>query len=871
MNKKRYLYSLPIILLLIVVIVGFIATDYLGNKARREIILESQASVLTLSTYVSSTFTTIEGAVKSLSGAPHITLALLSKHDQDIKNANDVLDRYNSAMNTSVSYLMDTNGTTIASSNRNDPDSFLGISYRFRPYFQEAAKGQPYHYFALGITSGKRGFYASYPVHNPPGKVIGVVTMKKDLDDMGIFFRKYPFCFLISPEGIIFLSSKPEMVRKGLWPLDKTTQEKLITSQQFGNKPFEAVTQKKIADGTEVTFEGKDYFVSRKVIDSGGWSIVLLNPTHRILIYKLIGVLATIFVCFLIMVFAGTLYLTERSNEAIRQSEERKRQLLHAAGDGIFGVDATGRTTFVNPAALLMLGFAEEEMSGRMVHALIHHSHRDGSNYPVEDCPMYASLTKAVDSHVEDEVFWRKDGSNFPVDYFSSPITKDGKVEGVVVTFKDITERKRTEEALRESGERYRVLVENASDIIFRTDVNGQLTFVNPAMIHVTGYEKEELIGKHYTILIRSDMRDNAIKFFGRQMVKGLHNTYSEYPIITKDGRNLWFGQNTQLIVKDGKVVGFQVVSRDITELKRMEEKLRFEEQRFRAFVEHSSDMIVLVNPEGVILYVNPAIESVLGFKPEERIGAKGSEIVHPDDIEALADVFNTLSRDTNSPVMNAELRLRHKDGSWRTLEAVGSNLVKNNVVESIIINYRDITERKKAEEQIQYLATHDLLTDLPSLRFAKDRMSVALNMARRYKKAVAVMFIDLDGFKDVNDTLGHDAGDYVLKQVAKRLLSCVRETDTVARVGGDEFLIIATEINNPENAAQIAEKVIHLISQPIIFNGRQAVVSVSIGIALFPDDSIDMDQLIKKADEAMYRVKKAGKNGFRFISDTVN
>jgi diguanylate cyclase (GGDEF)-like protein/PAS domain S-box-containing protein len=459
------------------------------------------------------------------------------------------------------------------------------------------------------------------------------------------------------------------------------------------------------------------------------------------------------------------------------------------------------------------------------------------------------------------------------------------------------------------------------------------------------------------------------------------------------------FTQRVEFMGEFSQSFNAMVIQLDQTlnELVRKDDKLRFEEQRFRALVEHSSDMIVLVNPEGVITYVNPAIESVLGFKPEERIGAKGIETVHPDDINALADSFNTLTRDTNSPVVNAELRLRHKDGSWRTLEAVGSNMVNNNVVESIILNYRDITERKKAEEalkqsevflntlinsipipvfyknrdgqyvgfnkafetffgatkeqligktvfdintpelariyhakdnelfesggeqyyesqvkntfgvtrdvifskaaltdskgnvsgligaiydisdrkkaeeQIQYLATHDLLTDLPSLRFAKDRMSVALNMARRYKKAVAVMFIDLDGFKDVNDTLGHDAGDYVLKQVATRMLSCVRETDTVARVGGDEFLIIATEINDPENAAQIAEKVIHLVSQPIIFNGRQAVVSVSIGIALFPDDSIDMDQLIKKADEAMYRVKKAGKNGFRFTNDTVN
>ena len=220
MNKKRYLYSLPIILLLIVVIVGFVATDYLGNKARQEIISESQASVLTLSTLcILYILQPLKAPLNPCPELPHITLALFCKRDQDIKNANDVLDRYNSAMNTSVAYLMDTNGTTVASSNRNDPDSFLGISYRFRPYFQEAAKGQPYHYFALGITSGKRGFYASYPVHNPPGKVIGVVTIKRILMIWGSFSENTPFAFSSARRALFFCPASRKWFEKvsGRW------------------------------------------------------------------------------------------------------------------------------------------------------------------------------------------------------------------------------------------------------------------------------------------------------------------------------------------------------------------------------------------------------------------------------------------------------------------------------------------------------------------------------------------------------------------------------------------------------------------------------------------------------------------------------
>ncbi len=412
------------ILLLIVAVAGWFVTDHLVHEARQEIIGESQASVLTLTIHLSSTFNNLKGAVKSLAGSPWIAPALMSKRERDMEQANSALDRYNSALNATVSYLMDADGLTVASSNRNDPDSFVGKSYRFRPYFQDAAKGQPGRYFAIGVTSGKRGFYASYPVQNRLGKVLGVVTMKKNLDEMEIFFSKYPFCFFINPDGIIFLSSSPAMVLKRLWPLGKAAQEKLIASQEFGYNLSETFFLKKeIADGTEVNLAGKDYFVSRKVIDSDGWSIVLLTPTDRIGTYRLIGILATISVSVLIMVFSGIIYVRNRSREVIRQSEEGKRLLLQATGEGIFGLDSKGQVTFVNPAALRMLGFAEEEMLGQKVHDLIHYSHKDGSNYPVEDCPMNTSYAKGIENRVTDEFLWRKDGISFPVEYSSMPIT----------------------------------------------------------------------------------------------------------------------------------------------------------------------------------------------------------------------------------------------------------------------------------------------------------------------------------------------------------------------------------------------------------------------------------------------------------------
>jgi 5-methylcytosine-specific restriction enzyme A len=292
--------------------------------------------------------------------------------------------------------------------------------------------------------------------------------------------------------------------------------------------------------------------------------------------------------------------------ERNRKLAERAKK-IHAAGEGIFGVDATGRVTSINPAALRMLGFTEEEILGQSAHSLIHHSHEDGSKYPVEDCPMYASYTKATESSVTEEALWRKKGSCFPVEYYSRPIIKDGKVMGAVVTFSDITERKRS-------------------------------------------------------------------------------------------------------------------------------------------------------------------------------------------------------------------------------------------------------------EEKIQRMAYHDSLTGLPNRNLFSDRLGIALAQARRNQKTVGVAMLDLDKFKDVNDALGHGVGDLLLKAATERLNTALRKGDTVARFGGDEFVLILPDLRVIEDAIQVAQKIVDSFCKPFLVDTHQLTVTTSIGIAIYPNDGTDEAMLLKNADIAMYQAKQAGR-----------
>ena len=569
------------------------------------------------------------------------------------------------------------------------------------------------------------------------------------------------------------------------------------------------------------------------------------------------------------------LTVRKQAEEILKESEEQVRLLLNSTAEAIYGIDLKGDCTFANPSCLRMLGYADTQLLGRNMHRLIHHSHPDGSPMALEECSIYRAFRDGTGTHRDDEVLWKADGTCFPVEYWSYPQIVNSEVSGAVVTFIDITERKQAEKALRESRQQFQGLVETLYDWVWEVDTEGRYSYVSPQVKNILGYEPHEILGKTPVDLMPPEEAKSVSKKFGALIKERKPIVALENINIHKDGHLVVLETNgLPFSNADGNFKGYRGTDRDITVRKQAEKLLATERQRLSYILEGTNVGTWEWNVQTGETIFNERWAEVIGYTMQELAPVSIDtwvKFAHPDDLKVSADLLAQHFR-KELPYYECEMRMRHKNGNWvwvldrgrvATWMDDGSPLVMSGT-------HQDITERKLAEAQIHHLATHDGLTDLPSLSLAKDRLSMALGMARRNKTALAVMFIDLDGFKTVNDTLGHDAGDHVLSQVAQRLLSCARETDTVARVGGDEFLLISTGLHAAENATQIAEKVIRLVSQPVIINGRQAVVSTSIGIALYPDHGEEMDRLIKQADEAMYRIKNAGKNGFRFADAAI-
>jgi diguanylate cyclase (GGDEF)-like protein/PAS domain S-box-containing protein len=287
---------------------------------------------------------------------------------------------------------------------------------------------------------------------------------------------------------------------------------------------------------------------------------------------------------------------------------------------------------------------------------------------------------------------------------------------------------------------------------------------------------------------------------------------------------------------------------------------LQRSEERFRSLVRNASDGIVVLGPDGQIRYESPAVERILGRPPSGPTSRPATTDIHPDDRAAVERRFADVARVSGSEA-GLEFRARHADGTWRTLEAIVKNLLDDPAVGGVVVNYRDITERKALEEQLRHQAFHDVLTGLANRSLFRDRLDHALARASRGADPTAVLYLDIDDFKSVNDRFGHAEGDRLLVGVGQRLQSATRAGDTVARLGGDEFAVIVEEAD-PAEARSAADRILAAFAEPFDLDGRQIVVRASIGIAIHDVDSGDAEELLRQADIAMYAAKARGGDG---------
>jgi diguanylate cyclase (GGDEF)-like protein/PAS domain S-box-containing protein len=317
--------------------------------------------------------------------------------------------------------------------------------------------------------------------------------------------------------------------------------------------------------------------------------------------------------------------------------------------------------------------------------------------------------------------------------------------------------------------------------------------------------------------------------------------------------------ERQQLVMENRRL--YQAAQRELTERRRAEDALRQSEQKLRSVFDSSPDAITVTDLEGRIVECNQATLELHGFASrEEVIGLDAFEFITPTDRQrARENMQETL---VQGHVRNVEYTLLTKDGREFSAELSASVILDSSGnPASFVAIAKDITDRKMMEEGLVYAATHDPLTDLPNRMLFSDRLAVALTHAHRRGRGLTVMLMDLDHFKEVNDTLGHSVGDQLLQAVGLRLRGLLRESDTVARVGGDEFALVLPDVSHLEDAAQIAEKIVRSVREPLVVDGHELRVTTSVGIAIYPADGEDPDMMMRNADIAMYEAKGRGRD----------
>ncbi|TAK62437.1 PAS domain S-box protein, partial [Methylobacter sp.] len=677
---------------------------------------------------------------------------------------------------------------------------------------------------------------------------ISAKYLKRILDNL--------FCYvgLLDPDGIIQEMNDAPLRQSGIkredvlgqyfydgpwWAYDETVRTRLL-------KAIEAANQGETIRYEEVVKMGEDIvpidFQISPVHDESG---------------KIVGLLPT-----------AVDISARKKAEAI---SKHHKVVIDRARDGFWVADLEGNLLEANQAYADMSGYSIKELE------TMHISNLEAMEDP-SDVQVHIDRVLAQGFDLFNTRHRRKDGTFIDVEVSVNYMAES---QQFFAFFRDITERQKTQLEVSRLLSRQHAILDGANYSIIATDHDGLITDFNAAAERMLGYSADEMIGKQTPEIIH-DKKEVVIhaeklsKELGYLVKPGFEVFVAkaklgtveecEWTYICKDGKRISVLLSlTAIFDEEKRIVGFMGIASDITERKKAEEALHIAATTFE-----THEAIMITSADGAIIRVNRAFESITGYGEEEVIG-KNPRILKSGRHEKTfyADLWQRLQT-TGS--WNGEMWDRHKSGNiypkQLTITAVKT---ADGETTQYVAMFADISKRKKTEEEIYNLAFYDPLTGLPNRRLILDRLSVAVSASGRSKQYGALLFLDLDNFKTLNDTMGHEAGDKLLIEVTNRLKFCVRETDTVARFGGDEFLVlienISTEANDAsQNVARVAEKIRATLVTPYYIKDNTHYSSPSIGVRLFCGNEISVHELIKHSDIAMYQAKNAGRNKVRFF-----
>jgi diguanylate cyclase (GGDEF)-like protein/PAS domain S-box-containing protein len=526
-------------------------------------------------------------------------------------------------------------------------------------------------------------------------------------------------------------------------------------------------------------------------------------------------------------------------------------EIIGTMADALFVCDRDGRIQFANRAAERLLDYDATQIVGKTIEDFL---------APGDD-PFTETFRRRSYRNVE-RVFLGRNGRRVDLMLSIAPVLHHGDAAGAVIIGRDMREQREAEREVRTAVTLLQSTLDSTADGILVTSDDGRILSYNQRFTEMWRIDSgilesgEDRRALNAVVDQLSDPND---------FLRTVNTLYSQpeaesFDLLEfKDGRRFErysIGRRMDEVNSNIRVWSF----RDVTSRFTAEAALRESELRYRLLFEQNAAGVCVTEFHGKIVDCNTTFASMLGFNRTELIGQNvGSYYARPVERDELAAML----RDATS-LNSVEVELRRKFGAplW-----VLQNLTLAG--EAVHMTVVDISDRKRAEEQIEFHAYHDVLTHLPNRKLFTDRLMQNITRAKRYGRgAVAVMFVDLDHFKTINDTLGHEAGDELLLEMSRRLRDCVRDDDTVARLGGDEFTIILAELRHPEDAAGVAEKIILAVQEPMTIAGTTLEISASIGISLFPEDGVDPETLLRNADSAMYRAKESGRNTYQLCTE---